>query len=125
MSCKYTDEEIKKALECCSNDDDGSGCGNCPLGDTYPYCDDVLDGQVIDLINRQQAEIERLSHKCEDCAGCVQCNIDCANIESEAVKEFAERLKGEMLGRYCMYFNYEITNVIIDKLSIEMKEEYK
>lgn len=40
-----TDNEIMKALDCCSNDDDGSGCGNCPLGDKYPYCDDVLDGQ--------------------------------------------------------------------------------
>lgn len=58
-----TDTEIKKALECCSK-----GFGNC---DGCPYDDDnadcvTLKGEtlmmkdVIDLINRQQAEIERL-----------------------------------------------------------------
>lgn len=55
-----TDNEIIKAFECCSNDDDGSGCGNCPLSDKYPYCDDALDKQIIDIINRKSAEIDRL-----------------------------------------------------------------
>ena len=58
-----TDNEIIKAFECCSNDDDGSGCGNCPLSDKYPYCDDMLDKQIIDIINRQKAEIERLQRE--------------------------------------------------------------
>ena len=58
-----TDDEIIKALECCSK-----GFGNC---DGCPYDDDnadcvTLKGEtlmmkdVIDLINRQKAEIERL-----------------------------------------------------------------
>ena len=47
---------------------------------------------VLDLINRQKAEIERLreiaNHKCQKC---VSRTIECA--KSEAIKEFAERLK--------------------------------
>lgn len=47
---------------------------------------------LLDLVNQQKAEIERLSHKCEDCAGCAQWKCDCSIIESEAVKKFAHFL---------------------------------
>lgn len=33
---------------------------------------------------------------------------------ADGIVAFAERLKVEMLGKYCMYFNFEITNAIID-----------
>ena len=49
-----TDNEIKKALECCINDD----CDNCP--DTFGNCEHNAMRKALDLINRQQAEIERL-----------------------------------------------------------------
>ena len=39
---------------------------------------------------------------------------------AKGVKEFAERLKGEMLGKHCVHFNFEITNAIIDNLVKEM-----
>ena len=51
-----TDNEIIKALEVCTSE--LQDCVLCPLLDN---CDPlVLDGQALDLINRQQAEIERL-----------------------------------------------------------------
>lgn len=55
---KYTDEQIVKALECCINAD----CLNCPRWSEEWYsgmCNDFLKS-VLDLINRQKAEIERL-----------------------------------------------------------------
>ncbi len=33
---------------------------------------------------------------------------------TDGIVAFAERLKGEMLSKYCMYFNVELTNAIID-----------
>lgn len=44
---------------------------------------------TIRLINRQKTEIEKLSHKCEDCAGCMSWKCDCSHIR----EEFAEKLK--------------------------------
>ena len=115
---KYTDEQIVKALECCSGIGDAK-CVDCPYHDAE-RCAEASATDAIDLINRQKAEIavlitavdnstkeflklhdeyqdqkkeiERLSHKCEDCAGCVQWNCDCSIIKTEAIKEFAERL---------------------------------
>lgn len=49
-----TDNEIIKALECCKKDD----CDNCP--NDFGNCYANLSGYSLDLINRQQAEIERL-----------------------------------------------------------------
>jgi hypothetical protein len=47
---KLTPEEIKKALECCAS---GKNCEECSLNCKAPTSKDILD-----LINRQQAEIE-------------------------------------------------------------------
>lgn len=50
-----TDNEIIKALECCAN----GKCGECPL--FKEDCgDDIICKIALDLINRQNAEIERL-----------------------------------------------------------------
>ena len=49
-----TDNEIIKALECCINDD----CDNCP--DTFGNCEHNAMRNALNLINRQQAEIEKL-----------------------------------------------------------------
>jgi hypothetical protein len=50
-----TDNEIIKALECCAS---GDGCEDCPRS---KQCDGIEHIQyALDLINHQQAEIERL-----------------------------------------------------------------
>lgn len=86
-----TDNEIIKALECCK---DGGVCTGCPLFEQKTAkCISQLNEYTLDLINRQKAEIERLSHKCGDCAGCTQWKCDCSNIKSEAIREFVEKLK--------------------------------
>ena len=54
-----TDEQIIMGLKCCYLGE--ADCKECPF-DTFEDCNDVLMAKyVIDLINRQQAEIERLN----------------------------------------------------------------
>lgn len=51
-----TDNEIIKALECCSKN---ILCGQCPLKEKN-NCINKLSAYALELISRQQAEIERL-----------------------------------------------------------------
>lgn len=75
----------------------------------------------LERIRRLEAEIERLSHQCSECAGCTQWKCDCSNIRVEAITEFAERLKtfykhlpGNTVGGAVEYH--------IDQIAKEMKE---
>ncbi len=92
-----TDNEIKKALECCADHDNIDACDDCPCLEgkcisTTPY--------VLDLINRQQAEIERLQSawfKKEETMQMIakekqQYFDELQTARAEAIKEFAERL---------------------------------
>ena len=54
-----TDEQIVKALECCTR---GKICRECPLK-TEDRCMSIIRGDALDLINRQKAEIERLTKR--------------------------------------------------------------
>ena len=100
-----TDEQIIKALECCATDD-GDDCFQCPYGNIVYKpgnggCVNRCRKDAIDLINLQKAEIERLAAKI-----LVKDNINNYNTaqlriareelrtaKSEAIKEFAEKLK--------------------------------
>ena len=82
---KLTDNEIKKALECCSN---AEPCENCPY---QKQCDETDLAEIaLDLINRQQAEIERLQKENNQFSDIGKMYSE---IKSEAIKEFAEKLK--------------------------------
>ena len=61
------DEEIRKALECCTKGNTSDVCVDCPLK-TTDICTDVENGLMklaLDLIKRKDAEIERLNKKAE------------------------------------------------------------
>jgi len=73
-----TDNEVIKGLECCKNDD----CDNCP--NTFGNCYSNLAGAALDLINRQQTEIDRLSVYNEEIVN---------RIRKSAIKEFEDKLK--------------------------------
>lgn len=88
-----TDNEIIKALECCkgylTND-----CAMCQNVEKYPRCNEFLNEIALDLINRHKAENERLEKEL------MKCKLEkemlyqtVEEIKSEAIKEFAERLK--------------------------------
>ena len=105
-----SDNDIIKALECCISDE--CTCKKCayedtkhivneefetmPNGKTYDEwsCDEWLKVDLFNLINRQQAKIERLEYeimktKLEKHL----LNETVEEIKAEAIKEFAERLK--------------------------------
>ena len=82
-----TDNEIIKALELCATLD-SRNCKKCPCREICKENDGTLTKLILDLINRQKAEIERLKK-----------NIDGLNIFTknhikvirlQAIKEFAE-----------------------------------
>ncbi len=86
-----TDNEIIKALECCTK----LGCSDnetkeCPLK-PYEDCSRRLAINSLILINRQKAEIENYKHL--DTILHTAIDILAANIKSEAIREFAENLK--------------------------------
>ena len=117
---KYTDEEVIRALECCAHAD----CMNCPRWSeewTSGMCADFLS-DVLDLVNRQRAEIaalvsavdnsteeflklhdeyqnqkaeiERLTIEYAGFRGAANSlKMHYNNARAEAIKEFAERVK--------------------------------
>ena len=94
-----TDEQIIKALDCCHSEL-WNMCSICPLFDPdNDYCEDELHKNTLNLINRQAAEIEQWkeeANRWQD-AFC-KVNEDMSTIKSEAIKEFAEKLKRTSIG---------------------------
>lgn len=96
-----TDNDIIKALEICRNEN--GICSDCPYSDDYTNCNTRIAKDSIDLINRQKAEIERLREETAELiddryATQLLCHLikkedDTRNVRSDAIKEFAERLK--------------------------------
>ena len=100
-----TDEQIIKALECCHSEL-GNTCSICPLFDPdNDYCKDEIHKNTLDLINRQKTKNEN----------------EIKEIKSEAIKEFAEKLKAEKRLFNCMYSDRDFA-LAIDNLVKEMTE---
>lgn len=60
-----TDEEIVKALECCSDYQNADTCEQCPFKDKECATTERLDKYALDLIKRKDAEIDILIRKKE------------------------------------------------------------
>lgn len=146
-----TDNEIKKALECCTSD--GCSCTQCPYEDTKHIindefeimpngksydtwsCDEWLKADLLDLINRQNAENSNLQEKNLNLTSdltSLQKDLTSAKAEierlqlekdnlirtyaecqAEAVKEFAERLKEKTKWLFSsVSINHEIDNTL-------------
>ena len=104
-----TDKEIIKALECCTGETEDVDCSICPYNDEA-FCNLNASKEALALINRQQAEIERLYNHFLDLT---------KKVKYEAVKEFAERFRVKFQKekyRDC----YVITGEDIDNLLKEM-----
>ena len=57
----FTDDEVRKALECCASYD----CTACPLYSPSINCVIVLPEKALELVERYRAENERLKEKNE------------------------------------------------------------
>ena len=90
-----TDNEIIKALECCKSS--VASCEECPMHVEGVICHGYeLNKKALNLINRQQAEIERLQ----------KYNTEVAYKHyNDGVKEFAERLTENIINTLDKYYN--------------------
>jgi hypothetical protein len=85
-----TDNEIIKALECCSDWENSNSCNECPFYEELDCATtDRLDKYALDLINRQKAEIENLN---KALSGTIALNHE----ERKVLKAEIERLNNEL-----------------------------
>lgn len=121
-----TDEEIKKALECCSITGD---CDECPL---YNFTE-LRTGNCVRLIiseahgftKRQQAEIEQWKEEANRYQNlwCIAVD-DIEKSKSEAIKEFKQRLENKRF--FCDLFGDGLSvgyvAIDVDRIIEEMTE---
>lgn len=116
-----TDNEIIEILECCANAD----CKSCPCNIDNHYCKDLESQEILNLINRQKAEIEKLKNT--DFQVEVSSRIE-KEIRAEAIKEFAEKLKQQAFecdvsfGLGKEHYTKAVAVIEIDKIVEEMTE---
>ena len=126
-----TDNEIVKALEdlkkCNNNEID---CGMCMLSDFYPLCPEKIGEYALDLINRLQAENERLTTALKEISnGLAEVKVlvarDLKNAKAEAYKEFAEELHNKAMKPEEICDNFAVGCNTIDNLLKELVGETK
>ena len=137
---KFTDEQIIKAMQCVIGN--GVSCSECEYQKVLPFpsCSRMCAEQALDLINRKNAEIERLKRiideKDKEILGLQKriiswredLNYQPEKIKSEAINEFAERVETLVLPLLLAATLEEKDMVyrclnIIDNLVTEMMEE--
>ena len=137
-----TDNEIIKFMQCVVGND--ANCSECEYQKVLPFpsCRMMCAKNALDLINRQKAEIERLEKEIKDkerayndefCSRkewqtkCRELLKEKQIIKSEAIKDFAERLKRTITNAIDTYYNlngggYYLAEDTIDDIDILVKE---
>lgn len=97
-----TDNEIIEALELCHTQDGKIPCYDCPCWDDgMQKCEGLNHDDLLGLINRQKAEIERLQKETNLVSIQFQDLQERINdIKAEAYKEFAKKLNTEIKKAY-------------------------
>lgn len=112
-----TDNEIIKVLERRAN----FNCEICSCNDENcegDECEKVISENILDLINRQKTEIEQWKEEANKYQSLWA--SACTEAKSEAIREFAERLKAEI--KSDLYGDDVIPRGTIDWLVREMTE---
>ena len=116
-----TDNEIIKAMQCVIGND--VNCSECTYQKVLPFpsCRRKCAKNALDLINRQKAENESLKVDLAKCSIRLDNLYKTANeIKSEAIKDFAERLKENPVQKFDWNEYVEVED--IDNLVKEMTE---
>ena len=117
-----TEAEIMKALECCSKVAD-EGCAECPLcrKDCFKL---NLEKLALDLLNRKNAEIERLAKEVDRLSQVVLYHEgQIADAQAEAIKEVLQRARGKVCCIPQHHFTLEQVLCDIDQIAKEMGVE--
>lgn len=135
-----TDREIIRAMEICVSKREDDDCDKCPLcsPEEFIHCKFEL-APVLNLINRQQAKIERLIEENEFLRRYISVHEEphlsqivanyngiLAATKAEAIKEFADKLKCDITventddGYLDETIDYHFLMTIIDALVKEM-----
>ena len=125
-----TESEIMKALECCTKHRSVTDCKKCPCFKTFVECNKFLTRNALDLINRKNAEIERLQENTKiimpaRSQGKTQFIAKKYNaVRAEAIKEFAERVV-KITHRKYGFTNPYVAEVLenLDQIAKEMGVE--
>ena len=124
MSNKLTDNEIVKALECCTSNR-GGDCNKCYFRlrerKSSIFCVNELICSSLDLINRLQADCENYKALYEGLkAEHIETIKAIKHYKAEAYKEFAERLKEEQyLSIVAMVVSVEAIDNLLKELAGE------
>lgn len=126
---KFTEDELVELVKAYVE----RKCGKCNVKDLGVCCNSCFLLPIslsADLINRQKAEIERLEDKVKRLKESVRLmlNYDDGDerIRAEAIKEFAERLKGWALAEYenpervlpeCVFVSVESINDLLEEMT--------
>lgn len=120
-----TDNEIIKYMQCVIGNE--VSCSECTYQKVLPFpsCRMMCAKNALDLINRQKAEILELQKRIINWRTDMDYRPD--EIKSEAIKEFAERLKHEITSAIDTYYNsngggYYLAEDVIDDIDNIVKE---
>ncbi|MBQ2388732.1 MAG: hypothetical protein II305_01635 [Clostridia bacterium] len=128
LANELSDDEIKKALECCSTASCISNkCHYEKLHD-IPTCTTKLTKDALDLINRQNAEIERLESLSQRLGNDVDLKLKyiyeleekLKTAKAEAYKECIEKVKSEINKHSYGVLHKTVINFKLDNLLKEM-----
>lgn len=115
-----SDSDIIKAFEWCTGGT-SQPCRECPL-ENEAFCKDKLEEGILDLINRQKTEIERLEVELKVMRGAANSyKMHHKSAKTEAVKEFAERLHEKLFAVPTIYNSH--FGRMVDNLVKEMTED--
>lgn len=118
-----TDKEIIQALECCGT----ATCisNSCPYEKIHdiPTCTTKLTRDALDLIKKQQAEVERLTVNMNAFGLGMKTEKERSdNARTEAIKEFADRLKAKKHECGCNFRKKPVFAVTEEKIDEAYKE---
>lgn len=101
-----TDNEIIKALELCANRTIHS-CKSCPCNSSGCACNEKLNGGALDLINRQNAEIERLENELHG-------KVDYIHEQREVIDDLKGKYNKKKITVECTFDKEQLEKIVRD-----------